>query len=187
MDGIVKLVLGVTGAIAASLIPGWVVYLRQIRGWEVQVLLSEAATRFVSSTALEATSGNPVYVGKQWMDSGRSIHKEVVRDSDVLAVSPCTLNTMARLGAGMADDAISLAAAFALCPVILFPAFGSSEVGPLWDKLKGNIEDVGYHLASMRTPATKTVDGSVTPKQGFPTIDLFEKEVHRVMGRHAPS
>ena len=72
-----KLILCVSGGIAASLIPGWVLYLRQIRDWDVQVLLTENATRFVTPTALASLSNNPVYIGNRWMDDEGPIHKEI--------------------------------------------------------------------------------------------------------------
>ncbi len=180
-----KLVLCVSGGIAASLIPGWVLYLRQIRGWEVQVLLTENATRFVAPTALTALSGNPVYIGDRWMDDGRPIHKEIARDADAIAVSPCTLNTFAKLSAGLADDAVTLTAAFATCPVVLFPAFGPADVGRLWQKLNGGAIDAGYHVSETQVPAKRVVDGGTTSAQGFPTIDIFEREILRAVERHA--
>ena len=180
-----KIVLGVSGAIAASLIPGWVLYLRELRGWHVQVLLTENATRFVSPTALTALSGNPVRIGARWMDEGRPLHKEIARDADAVAVSPCTLNTLAKLGAGLADDVVTLTAAFAPCPVVLFPAFAPSEVGSLWPRLEAAAAAAGYRVSATRVPATRVSDGETTQAQGFPTIEAFEREILRAVEHHA--
>ncbi len=180
-----KLVLCVSGAIAASLIPGWVLYLRQIRGWEVQVLLTENATRFVAPVALSSLSSNPVYIGKRWMDEGRPIHKEITQTADVVAVSPCTLNTFAKLSAGIADNAVTLTAAFATCPVVLFPTFDPVMVGRLWQKLCSGVNDAGYLVSQSQTPAQRVFDGKTTDAQGFPTIDIFEREILRAVERHA--
>lgn len=176
-----KLVLGVTGGVAAALIPGWVLYLRQIRGWHVQLLLTEGATHFVAPTALAAISGHPVHVGRTWMAAGEALHKELTFDADILAVSPCTVNTFAKLGAGIADDIVTLTAAFSSCPVLLFPAFSDREIGKLWEKLSTDVLKAGYHLSTSQVPARRTVDGGTTQSQGFPTIEIFEREIQRVL------
>lgn len=180
-----KLVLCVSGGIAASLIPGWVLYLRQIRDWDVQVLLTENATRFVTPTALASLSNNPVYIGNRWMDDAGPIHKEIAQTADVVAVSPCTLNTFAKLSTGLADDAVTLTAAFATCPVVLFPAFSPSEIRRLWKKMHDDVVDAGYFVSESQVPAQRVSDGETTGAQGFPTIDIFEREILRAVGQHA--
>lgn len=155
-----KLVLCVSGGIAASLIPGWVLYLRQIRDWDVQVLLTENATRFVTPTALASLSNNPVYIGNRWMDDAGPIHKEIAQTADVVAVSPCTLNTFAKLSTGLADDAVTLTAAFATCPVVLFPAFSPSEIGRLWKKMHDDVVDPVTSCQNRRS----RLRGSLTAK-----------------------
>lgn len=78
-----------------------------------------------------------------------------------------------------------LTVAFATCPVVLFPAFAPVEIGMLWRKLNAGAIEAGYYVSESQAPAKRISDGGTTAAQGFPTIDVFEREILRAVERHA--
>lgn len=102
-----KIVLGVSGGIAAYKAPDLVRRLRDI-GAAVRVILTPNAARFVSPLSLAAVSEHGVIID-QWGDPTRGgvDHIEIARWADLLLVAPATANTIAKLAVGIADDALS--------------------------------------------------------------------------------
>lgn len=121
-----SLLLGVTGGIAAYKSLELASRMRK-RGWEVQVVMTEAATRFVAPLTFEAITHRPVqrsmWDGATASSSGAGIdHIELGKTSDVFLIAPASANTIARLAAGMADDVLCATALASRSPVVLAPA-----------------------------------------------------------------
>lgn len=102
-----KIVLGVSGGIAAYKAPDLVRRLRDI-GAAVRVILTPNAARFVSPLSLAAVSDHGVIV-EQWGDPERGgvDHIEIARWADLLLIAPATANIIAKLATGIADDALT--------------------------------------------------------------------------------
>ncbi len=102
-----KIVLGVTGGIAAYKTPELVRRL-QDAGADVRVILTTNAARFVSPLSLAAVSNHGV-ITDQWGDAGHGgvDHIELARWADLLLIAPATANVIAKLAAGIADDALT--------------------------------------------------------------------------------
>ncbi len=120
-----RIVLGVTGGIAAYKTAELTRLLVQA-GIEVHVVMSEAATRFITPTTLQALSGNPVYTDL-WdaRIANNMAHIELSRNADAILVAPASANFMAKLANGLADDLLStlcLARRAEACPLLLAPA-----------------------------------------------------------------
>ena len=117
----------VTGSIAAFKAAAWVHALAKEEA-RVTVIMTRAATRFVSEMTLEALSGNHVYV-EMFGDSVQEpmAHISLARDADCIVIAPATAHTLARLAHGLADDllATSVLAASGK-PVIICPAMNSN-------------------------------------------------------------
>lgn len=117
-----RLLLGITGGIAAYKAPEMV---RQFvkKGFEVRVMLSEAAKAFVTSASLQAVSQHPVY-DTMWDTSEPSMmrHIELARWADILLIAPLTANKMAAMAHGMADDLISTVVLATKAPIVVAPA-----------------------------------------------------------------
>lgn len=74
-------------------------------GVTVQTVVTPAALKFVGATTLEGLSGRPVF--SDLFEGGRALdHIELARAADLAVVCPATANTINRLAAGLADDAI---------------------------------------------------------------------------------
>lgn len=114
--------LGVTGGIAAYK-SAELLRLLIKEGATVQVVMTDAATRFVTPLTFQALSGRPVFTD-QWdasIDNGMP-HIELSRQADLVLVAPATANFLAKLANGQADDLLSTLALARECPLLAAPA-----------------------------------------------------------------
>jgi len=120
-----KIVLGVSGGIAAYKTPELVRRLRDIRA-DVRVILTPNAARFVSPLALAAVSDHGV-ITDQWGDAehGGVDHIELARWAELLLIAPATANIIAKLAAGIGDDALTTYALAHRAAVLVAPAMNT--------------------------------------------------------------
>jgi phosphopantothenoylcysteine decarboxylase/phosphopantothenate--cysteine ligase len=120
-----KIVLGVTGGIAAYKAPELVRRLRDV-GAEVRVILTPNAARFVSPLSLAAVSDHGVIV-EQWGDAGQGgvDHIELARWAELLLIAPATADVLAKLAIGLADDALTTYALAHRQAVMIAPAMNT--------------------------------------------------------------
>lgn len=117
-----RILLGVTGGIAAYKSADLVRRLRE-RGAEVQVVMTEAATEFVTPLTFQALSGRPVRT-KLWDAAAEAAmgHIELARWADRVLVAPATADFIARLAHGLADDLLATLCLATEAPVAIAPA-----------------------------------------------------------------
>jgi phosphopantothenoylcysteine decarboxylase / phosphopantothenate---cysteine ligase len=120
-----KLVLGISGGIAAYKAPELVRRLRDA-GAEVRCILTPNAARFVSPLSLAAVSEHGVII-EQWGDPGHGgvDHIELARWADLLLIAPATANVLAKLATGIADDALTTYALAHRTEVLVAPAMNT--------------------------------------------------------------
>ena len=120
-----NIVLGVSGGIAAYKAPELVRRL-QDAGAVVRVILTPNAARFVSPLSLAAVSNHGV-IADQWGDSERGgvDHIELARWAELLLIAPATANVLAKLAAGIADDALTTYALAHRADVLVAPAMNT--------------------------------------------------------------
>lgn len=117
-----KVILGITGGIAAYKIPLLVRMLKKA-GAEVQVLLTPAAHEFVTPLTLATLSGNPALTN--FSEGGEGVwnnHVELGMWADVMLIAPATANTIADLAHGNSSNLLLTVFLSARCPVIIAPA-----------------------------------------------------------------
>jgi phosphopantothenoylcysteine decarboxylase/phosphopantothenate--cysteine ligase len=118
-------VIGVGGGIAAYKACELARLVIRGRG-KVRVAMTRAATRFVQPLTLQAISGAPVLVDLFDPSSEATYgHLSLAREADLLVIAPATADLLARLRAGMADDAVTTTAVAATCPILLAPAMNT--------------------------------------------------------------
>jgi phosphopantothenoylcysteine decarboxylase/phosphopantothenate--cysteine ligase len=117
-----KIVLGISGGIAAYKSPELARQLMQ-EGASVQVVMTDAATQFVTPVTMQALTGNPVYTS-QWDNSigNNMAHIELSRSADAIVIAPASADLMAKLSLGLADDLLSTLCLARDCPLLLAPA-----------------------------------------------------------------
>lgn len=123
-----RIIVGVTGGIAVYKTCTLVSRLAQA-GAEVTVLMTPAATRFVTPLTFQALSGRPVYTSPwEHVESQDPQHISLAAKAQACVVAPCTMDCMARLATGLTSDVVTLvlsAVDRSKTPVLLAPAMNS--------------------------------------------------------------
>lgn len=117
-----KIVIGITGSIAAYKIPLLIRLLKK-EGAEVQVVMSPFATEFVTPLTLSTLSERPVLI--DFFDKGDGSwhsHVDIGMWADLILVAPLTANTMAKMVTGVADNLLLTILLSAKCPIFFAPA-----------------------------------------------------------------
>lgn len=92
-------------------------------GAEVRAAMTEAATHFVGPLTLQALTGASVLVDVlEPAQDARYGHLDLARAADLVVLAPATADLIARVRAGMANDAVTTTVLAARCPVLLAPA-----------------------------------------------------------------
>jgi phosphopantothenoylcysteine decarboxylase/phosphopantothenate--cysteine ligase len=142
-----KIVIGVTGSIAAFKVAGWVSTLTK-DGADVSVVMTESGTRFVAPLTFAALSGNPVLTDMFQAEEAHAIsHIQLAQEADLILIAPATANTIAKLAHGFADDLLSTTVLAADCPVVIAPAMNSKMFeNPLTRKNIKILDETGYGI-----------------------------------------
>jgi phosphopantothenoylcysteine decarboxylase / phosphopantothenate---cysteine ligase len=117
-----RILLGVTGGIAAYKSPDLVRRLRE-RGAQVQVVMTAAAAEFVTATTFQAVSGRTVR-SDLWDAAAEAAmgHIELARWADAVLIAPASADFIARLAGGHAGDLLSTLCLATQAPVAVAPA-----------------------------------------------------------------
>ncbi|MDX9907797.1 MAG: bifunctional phosphopantothenoylcysteine decarboxylase/phosphopantothenate--cysteine ligase CoaBC, partial [Bacteroidales bacterium] len=117
-----KIVIGVTGSIAAFKVPA-LIRLFKKEGAEIKVMMTKAATDFVTPLTLSTLSENPVIIEPfDPVDGSWNSHVDLGRWADLYLLAPVSANTLAKMAGGIADNFYLTACLSAKCPVFFAPA-----------------------------------------------------------------
>lgn len=119
-----RIVLGLTGGVAcykaAELCRALVK-----EGAQVQVVMTDAATHFITAVTMQALSGRQVYTD-QWDPrvANNMAHIDTTRNADAILVAPCSADFIRKLAHGACDDLLSTmcVARPARVPLLIAPA-----------------------------------------------------------------
>jgi len=145
-----KIILGVTGSIAAykaALIVRGLVK----AGAEVKVLMTKAATDFITPLTLATLSKNEVttsvHDGESWNN-----HVELGLWADAMVIAPATATTLGKMAGGICDSAIVAVYLSARCPVFFAPAMDLDMwAHPATKRNVGLLQSYGDHLIDVGT------------------------------------
>lgn len=115
-----KILLGISGSIAAY---KSAVLCRLLikEGYEVKVVMTEAATAFITPLTLSTLSGHDVFI--DWKDGNTwSNHVEAGLWADLMIIAPATASTLSKMATGHADNILLATYLSAKCPVMIAPA-----------------------------------------------------------------
>ena len=117
-----RVVLGVTGGIAAYK-TAELTRLLVKAGIVVDVVMTEAATHFLTPLTFQALSGRPVLT-ELWQSGADNAmgHIAVSRGADAIVVAPATADFLAKIANGLADDLLSTLCIARECPLLVAPA-----------------------------------------------------------------
>jgi phosphopantothenoylcysteine decarboxylase/phosphopantothenate--cysteine ligase len=102
-----KIILGITGGIAAYK-AAELTRLLVKDDFDVQVVMTESASQFITPLTFQALSGKEVLTSlwKSNTSNGMS-HIELSRNYDLIVIAPASANFLAKLTHGFADDLLS--------------------------------------------------------------------------------
>lgn len=117
-----KILLGVTGSIAVYKAAELVrLFIRG--GDEVQVVMTPAATQFVTPLTFQTLSQRPVFVDQFAPPAAwRPEHVSLAAWADLALVAPATANTLAKMRMGVADNLLTATLLATRAPVFVAPA-----------------------------------------------------------------
>ena len=102
-----KIVLGLTGGVACYKAAELCRALTKA-GASVQVVMTDAASHFITAVTMQALSGQPVY-SSQWdqrVDNNMA-HIDITRQADAILIAPCSADFLRKLAHGACDDLLS--------------------------------------------------------------------------------
>ena len=124
-----SILLGVTGSIAAYKAVDIASQLIKV-GANVNVALTEAATKFITPFTFKTITGNAPYFDMWDINAqAKEQHIELAHNADLMIIAPATASTIATLAYGMGDDSVSLCALSTSAPRLIAPAMDHK----MWD------------------------------------------------------
>jgi phosphopantothenoylcysteine decarboxylase/phosphopantothenate--cysteine ligase len=140
-------ILGVTGSIAAYK-AAELASLMVKKNYLVHVIMTPAATRFITPLTLQAISQNPVHVDMFASPGSWEIgHISLAGRADLVLVAPASADFIARLAAGMADDLLAATIMATRAKVLLAPAMNDGMyANPVLQEKIACLRGFGYHF-----------------------------------------
>lgn len=97
----------------------------QKRSFDVRVVMTEHATHFIDPTMFRALTKHSVAVGLFDKPSDPIHHISLARMADVFVIAPATMNVIAKVAAGIADDILTTSVLATSAPLVIAPAANS--------------------------------------------------------------
>ena len=115
-------VVGVSGGIAAYK-SAYLVSTLKKKGYDVHVLMTQNALKFVGAVTFETLSGNAVLTDTFERTQDYDVkHVSLAKKADMLIIAPATADIIAKAAAGIADDMLTTTLLACECPVVFAPA-----------------------------------------------------------------
>ena len=167
-----RILLGVSGSIAAYKSAALTRLLVKA-GAEVQVILTEAATAFVTPLTLGTLSKKPVLTGflrdaaaGEWHN-----HVELGLWADALLIAPASANTLGQLTNGLCPNLLCAVYLSARCPVFLAPAMDLDMYAhPATQQNLARLRSFGNHVFA--SPAGELASGLQGPGRMLEPEDI---------------
>jgi phosphopantothenoylcysteine decarboxylase/phosphopantothenate--cysteine ligase len=175
------IILGVTGSIAAYKAADLASKLTQA-GAQVDVILSEAAQKFITPLTFQSVTGRRAYTDADlWGNESHVLHVGLGHTADLLVIAPCTANTIAKLAHGTADTLLTVTALAAACPLIVAPAMD----GGMFDHAatQANLDTLKKRGAYIIAPAEGHLASGLTGTGRLPETPDLIGHIRLVLGR----
>jgi phosphopantothenoylcysteine decarboxylase/phosphopantothenate--cysteine ligase len=171
--------IGVTGGIAAYKIAELVSKLKK-EDIDVIVIMTEAATQFITPLTFKTLSGREVLVDL-WDDSGewKVQHVGAAEQLDLLVIAPATANFIAKVAHGLADDLLSTIVLANTSPLLVVPAMNHNmyKNQVVQDNIK-KLKEYGYIVME---PDSGDLACGVSGQGRLPEIDQIYTEIKKLL------
>ncbi|MCK4632533.1 MAG: hypothetical protein KAT79_04640 [candidate division Zixibacteria bacterium] len=140
-----KITVGLTGGIACYKIPYLIRSLIH-EGCEVRVVMTEAATKFITPLTLETVSRNPVatdlFPDQEFVATR---HIDMAGWPDLVLIAPATANFIGKIASGISDDLLTTVVCASPRPIMIAPAMNTQMwVNPITQQNAGRLREFGY-------------------------------------------
>ena len=177
-----RILLGVTGSIAAYKAADLASQLTQA-GAEVDVILTEAATKFITPLTFQSLTGRTAY-SDLWGSEAHVIHVGLGERADLLVIAPATADVIARLAHGLANDLLTVTALAARCPVLVAPAMdGGMFAHPA---TQANLKTLAERGVTLLRPAEGRMASGLVGRGRMVEPDEILGHVRLALGRKGP-
>lgn len=180
-----RIILAATGSIAIYKAVDLASKLNQA-GALVDVIMTEAAQRFVTPLTFQSITGRPVYTDIWQSDSSGGLpthiaHVGLGEGADLIAVVPATANTIAKLATGQANDLLTVTALAARCPMLLAPAMdGAMYEHPA---TQANVNTLIERGAIVIEPEVGRFASGLTGRGRLPEVPTLLGHIRRAVGK----
>ena len=179
-----RIVLGITGSIAAYKTPHLVRLLVKV-GARVRVVLTRDAAGFVTPLTLSTVSGEPVLQEFSVPETGQwNNHVELGLWADLLLLAPLSANTMAKMANGICDNLLMAVYQSARCPVMVAPAMDAD----MWqhDANRSNLDALKASGVHVIAPATGELASGLVGEGRMEEPELICAAVESFFDEHRP-
>ena len=160
--------LGVTGGIAAYKMANVASALKKL-GADVEVIMTENATHFITPLVFETLTGHKCMVDTFDRDFKFEVtHISLAKKADVVLVAPATANVIAKMAHGIADDMLTTVVLAARCPKLVSPAMNTGMLeNPITQDNISTLERYGFTVIPSESGvlACKDVGSGRLPKE----------------------
>ena len=160
--------LGVTGGIAAYKMANVASALKKL-GADVEVIMTENATHFITPLVFETLTGHKCMVDTFDRDFKFEVtHISLAKKADVVLVAPATANVIAKMAHGIADDMLTTVVLAARCPKLVSPAMNTGMLeNPITQDNLRTLEHYGFTVIPSESGvlACKDVGSGRLPKE----------------------
>jgi len=178
-----KILLGVTGGIAAYKIPQLVRDFKKA-GAVVRIVMTDSAAEFVTPLTLSTVAADEVIVGSFPKPASNILnagtwHIDLAQWADIMLIAPATANTIAKIAHGYADNAVTTLALAMRCPVIISPSMDTD----MWQRAitQSNISalrELGYIILP---PTEGELASGLLGIGRLPDLPAIEKTVDDIL------
>ena len=142
-----NIIVGVTGGIAAYKVVDVVSRLKK-QNANVEVIMTENATKFVSPLTFQTLSLNPVYVDMFKEPKNYDVeHISLAEKADIFLIAPGTGNIIGKVANGIADDFLTTTIMATKSKVIFAPAMNTNMyLNPIVQKNISYLKELGYEF-----------------------------------------
>ena len=174
-----RVVLGVGGGIAAYKAAELLRRLSE-SGYDVTVVPTRAALKFVGEATWAALSGKPV-TAEVWDEVHQVPHVRLGQEADLVVVAPATADLMARAAAGTAEDLLANVLLTARCPVVMAPAMHTE----MWEHpaTRANVATLRSRGVIVLDPASGRLTGADSGPGRLPDPDAIAEVCREVVSR----
>ncbi|HZW38354.1 MAG TPA: bifunctional phosphopantothenoylcysteine decarboxylase/phosphopantothenate--cysteine ligase CoaBC [Ignavibacteriaceae bacterium] len=143
-----KIIFGITGCISAY--KSCLIIRRLIEsGAEVKVLMTPSAQEFITPLTLSVLSKNPV-ITKIFPDKDsqqNTWHIDLALWGDLMIIAPASINTIAKITHGFADNALTTLVTALRCPLLIVPTADMDMYqNPLTQENISKLRSLGYYI-----------------------------------------